>query len=236
MPQSTNANLDEFGFSLVQRDIEYLYLKLQELFDQVSGQPAPGDLQLGGGQGVSQLVPQDAFGGQQASAASAAAAAWAYGDGVMTYGTDPYFKWTNRFIANGFTLGGLSGGTNNGLVCSTPGLYRVSATLFASFGFTVGFNSYFRLSPSVQLYHNEVSKATGLTEQIIENPTGVNQTFSNYYMTWSVEMLLYLKAGDSISVSAASNATSTGLQAYIAANLITQDPTVTAGGSITNVP
>ena len=60
MPLSTNAPHNKFGHAMVLRDIEYLYLKLQELY-RISG-VNDGDLNPGGGVGVSQEVPDDAWG------------------------------------------------------------------------------------------------------------------------------------------------------------------------------
>ncbi len=56
MPFSTNAPFNDKGHAEVLRDIEQLYLKLQELFD------AAGDLNPGGGKPVSQDNADDGLG------------------------------------------------------------------------------------------------------------------------------------------------------------------------------
>lgn len=60
MPFSTNAPFNERGHAEQLRDIEYLYLKIQELFRATGIND--GDLNPGGGQGVSQQVADDAWG------------------------------------------------------------------------------------------------------------------------------------------------------------------------------
>jgi hypothetical protein len=60
MPFSTNAPFNERGYAEVLRDIEYHQLKIQELFKAAGIND--GDLNPGGGQGVSQDIADDSWG------------------------------------------------------------------------------------------------------------------------------------------------------------------------------
>ena len=75
MPYSTNAPRNDQGWAQVLRDIEVLYLKLQELnngnyINNEDGSQGSGDLNPGGGSQVSQQIPDDAWGRSRSRNAS----------------------------------------------------------------------------------------------------------------------------------------------------------------------
>lgn len=210
MPISTNAPFNEFGHAQILRDIEQLYLKLQELNNSnlINDQPGTqgsGDLNPGGGSQTSQQVPQDAWGSHnQQGAAAGSLEGLNYGAGGgsqnVTHGASGVAL---TIMGSQFadTLGGWNPATGI-FTAPTAGLYLITISLLVQ---TDGLGGYLYLDigPS-------------LVDAVAPSPTkaGVGA-----FATLSYAGVFWLEAGQAVALQLGSTAGAATLNATGPGNL-----------------
>jgi hypothetical protein len=210
MPQSTNAPFNEFGYSMVLRDIETLYIKLQELNnsnlinDQV-GTQGSGDLNPGGGSQTSQRVPQDAWGNsnQPGAAAAGSLAGLNYaasGSQNVAHGASGVAL---TCMGNQFadTLGGWNPATGL-FTAPVAGLYLITISLFVE---TDGLGGYLYLDIG-----------PGMVDAVAPSPTKASP---GAFATLCYAGAFFLAAGQTVALQLGSTAGAATLTAGGPANL-----------------
>lgn len=137
MPISTNAPFNNLGHTMVLRDIEQLWLSIQDLQTSLGAQPS-GDLNPGGGQQASQQVPDSTASGTPTDSGSASTGP-AFGASGLCSGTA-----ATTFITASSPYIDTDAGWDGAHTFTAPasGVYRISCTaavnLFGSGGDVFG--------------------------------------------------------------------------------------------------
>ncbi len=181
MPLSTNAPFNEQGYSQVLRDIEQLYMKVQELYG------AAGDLNPGGGQAVSQGNADDAIGTLKSDLAALRLAHVLEVGLNGTPGINAFSTLTGSIVVD--TEGGWSG---SAYTVSKRGVYLISGGL--SLNCQGVLNDY--ASWSVHLLRNG-SAFSEADESVAVFPLITN------YTRIGLSILSILEPGDVIAIQAA---------------------------------